>query len=214
MFFDHMGYIIFKKTSYFNYIGRIAFPLFAFQSVQGYLHTKDFVKYIRNLTILAIISQIPFSLYIYKISSSGIFKLNVLFTLILGLIAIFIYDKCKNKIIGFLSILLIGIISILLKTDYNIYGISIIFIFYYFKDKRLLMNLSFIAVTLIKYIISIIQNFSSIQTYIIYFISTCSSLIFINLFNKKQGPKLKYLFYIFYPLHLLIIYLISIFIIK
>ena len=45
MFIDHVGYAIFGKFSFFNYIGRIAFPIFAFQISEGYSHTKDLKKY-------------------------------------------------------------------------------------------------------------------------------------------------------------------------
>ena len=41
MFIDHLGYTIFGKFSYLNYIGRISFPIFAFQISEGYIHTKN-----------------------------------------------------------------------------------------------------------------------------------------------------------------------------
>ena len=45
MFIDHLGYTIFGKFSYLNYIGRISFPIFAFQISEGYIHTKNLKKY-------------------------------------------------------------------------------------------------------------------------------------------------------------------------
>jgi len=63
MFIDHVGYAIFGKFSFFNYIGRIAFPIFAFQISEGYSHTKDLKKYFLRLFIFAIISQVPFMLF-------------------------------------------------------------------------------------------------------------------------------------------------------
>ena len=45
MFIDHIGYAIFGELSFFNYIGRIAFPIFAFQISEGYLHSKNLKKY-------------------------------------------------------------------------------------------------------------------------------------------------------------------------
>ena len=45
MFIDHLGYAIYGKFSYLNYIGRIAFPIFAFQISEGFVHTKNIKKY-------------------------------------------------------------------------------------------------------------------------------------------------------------------------
>ena len=49
MLFDHTGYLIFNGSSFFNYIGRLAFPIFAFQIAEGYTHTKDLKKYVFRL---------------------------------------------------------------------------------------------------------------------------------------------------------------------
>lgn len=95
MFADHIGYAIFGHFSCFNYIGRIAFPIFAFQISEGYIHTKNLKKYSFRLFIFALISQIPFMLFHSIISSD--FYLNIFFTLLLGLSCIYIYDKSKYK---------------------------------------------------------------------------------------------------------------------
>ena len=78
MLFDHAGYIVFNGFSFFNYIGRLAFPIFCFQLAQGYTHTQNKQKYFIRLLIFALISQIPFSLF-YTAISQG-FMLNILFT--------------------------------------------------------------------------------------------------------------------------------------
>lgn len=117
MTFDHTGYLIFGDFSYFNYIGRLAFPIFAFQISQGYIHTKNLKKYLSRLLIFAVISQIPFTLFLCSRSevvpiseipnilyNSFILwssTLNIFFTLIIGLIAIIVYDnfnKLREKI--------------------------------------------------------------------------------------------------------------------
>lgn len=102
MFCDHLGYAIYGKFSYFNYIGRIAFPIFAFGISEGYKHTKSRKNYLMRLFILALVSQTPFMLF------SSIFRtnflLNIFFTLFLGLIAIIGYEHCTNKAIGLLLV--------------------------------------------------------------------------------------------------------------
>ena len=96
MFIDHLGYIIWGRVTFFNYIGRLAFPIFAFQISEGYLHTKNLKKYFLRLIIIAIVSQIPYSLFLSTYSNDYTSP-NIFFTLISGLLSITIYDKLKEK---------------------------------------------------------------------------------------------------------------------
>lgn len=204
MFLDHIGYLIYNgKFSFFNFIGRFAFPIFAFQITEGYCHTKNLKKYFFRLLIFAIISQYPFYLF-HGLISNGI-ALNVFFTLLLGLICIIIYDKIPYKIISIAISIGIAYIAELLNCDYGFYGVSIILCFFIFKNNKLLMNLSFIICTTAKYAY-FIYKYSNVYIYTLLCIFTIFSLFFINLYNKKQGKKIKYFLYIFYPVHLIIIY--------
>ena len=155
MFIDHIGYIVFGKFSYFNYIGRLAFPIFAFQISEGYTHTKNLKKYFFRLFLFAIISQLPFMLFHNLISSN--FSLNIFFTLLLGLASIFIYDKLKYKSLGIISYIILATIAEFSHCDYGFYGVSIIFIFYIFKNNFINSSLFFVFATGIKYLIPYIR---------------------------------------------------------
>lgn len=203
MFIDHIGYVIFDGFSFFNYIGRIAFPIFAFQISEGYIHTKNLKKYFLRLFIFALISQIPFMLF-HKILSNE-FALNIFFTLLLGLASIYIYDKSKHKFFGIVISIIIGIIAEFIHCDYGFYGIAIILLFYVFKNNNLLSSISFIIAVTINYLIPIIKyGFYNIYLYL--YIFTLIPIIFISLYNGKKGKNTKYLLYLFYPIHLLLIY--------
>lgn len=206
MLSDHIGDTIYGKFSLFNLIGRISFPIFAFQSVQGYIYTKNFKKHMLKLFIFACISQIPFMLFLSTFSTG--FYLNIFFTFFLGLLSLFMYDKCKNKLIGFLLVIFTSIIAEIIHVDYGAFGILLIFVFYFFKDKKLQMIISAILLCFAKYVPNIVKIPSLYSHYLSCALFTCVSLIFICFYNKKQGPKAKYFFYIFYPLHLVILYLI------
>ena len=207
MFIDHIGYAIFGKFSFFNYIGRIAFPIFAFQVSEGYLHTKNLKKYFLRLFIFAIISQVPFMMFSKIISNS--FTLNIFFTLLLGLTSIYIYDKSKHKIIGIIFAIIIGLLANISHCDYGFYGVAIIFLFYVFKNDIVKSLTVFMLATTIKYLIHIIEH-GFYNEYLYLLICTLIPIIFISLYNGKKGKNIKYLLYFFYPVHLLLIYLLNI----
>lgn len=204
MIFDHLGYVLFDKFSFMNYIGRLAFPIFAFSITEGYIHTKNLKKYFIRLLIFALISQMPYMIFIKTFTNS--FTLNILFTLVLGLFAITVYDKSKNKLLGILSITVCATLAHFLHFDYGWFGIAIIFIFYIFKKQKIYMNLLFFLATFINYFYSYITTFRKEYLFIILF--CCLSLIPINLYNGEKGKNIKYFLYIFYPLHLILLYLL------
>ena len=206
MFIDHIGYLIWGGFSYFNYIGRLAFPIFAFQISEGYVHTKNLKKYFLRLILFAFISQIPFMLFYNLVSPK--FSLNIFFTLVLGLICIFIFDKLKYKKAAIIISAFIGLLAQYLNCDYGFYGIAIILVFYIFKKNTIIANISFMLITLINYILPYIASEYN-KIYLFLFICTIFPIIFISLYNGKKGKNTKYLLYLFYPIHLLIIYGIS-----
>lgn len=210
MLCDHAGLTFLDSPSYLNIIGRIAFPIFAFQISEGYIHTKNLKKYFSRLAWFAIISQIPFTLFSISVGASA-FSLNIFFTLLLGLSSIVIYDKIKTKynkkFLGFLFVILFACLGNLCNCDYGWYGVTIIFLFYLFKNDKLLMNESIICIMFIKYLLGFVK--SPNIYYLYFFIGALSSLAFINLYNNKKVKNIKYALYIFYPLHLFILALIK-----
>lgn len=109
MFCDHFGDFYYNSTTILNYIGRFAFTIFAFQVAQGYIHTHCIKKYITRLCFFAFLSQIPFMIFYYFIFNTY-FEINVMFTLLFGLITILLYDK-YNNFCGIITGVLLGIIA-------------------------------------------------------------------------------------------------------
>ena len=232
MFIDHFGYVLMGNFSFCNFIGRIAFPIFAFQISEGYKHTKNLKKYFLRLGMFAIISQIPFYLFANKYFGSNILTLNVFFTLFLGLLSIYLYDYINNlsqklksnssnnvssknvlafniisKIVGVMIVLLIAYVAELLNADYGFWGVLVVFMFYVFNSKELLMTIAFLVLCIAKYIIPYVQSGFNL-IYLVLALCTFVPIVFITSYKGKQGPKIKYLLYIFYPLHLLLLYLL------
>lgn len=213
MFCDHFGDAVFGSTTFLNFIGRISFPIFCFQIVQGYVHTHDVKKYILRLSLFALISQVPFMLFYHVVFDS--FAVNVIFTLLFGLLSILIFDK-YNKFTGVCSCLFLGTVAQLFSFDYGFFGVFIIFMFYLLRNRKIAMSIIFVLSVIIKYLIPVVQNnipisylfFGSKLSILMY--CTCFAIIPILLYNGKKGKDAKYLFYIFYPVHLLILALLTI----
>lgn len=222
MTIDHLGYVVYSgQLSWMNYIGRIAFPIFAFQISEGYTHTKNLKKYFLRLILFAVISQIPYTLFKYCTSSDV--NLNIIFTLILGLLSISIYDffakrgetskinSFSYKLIGIMISILISIFANTFKFDYGFYGVFLIFTFYLFRNNKHLRNIFVTILTFIYYLPSLLALDFNILV-ILLFLFTIIPLIFINMYNGQKGKNIKILFYIFYPVHLTILCLIALFI--
>ena len=118
MLFDHLRYAIPEINDYFflKNIGRLSFPLFAFCIVEGYIHTKNLKKYLLRLFVFGLISQYPFMLF--RTLVNDYFYINIMFTFILGIIAIMCIDKIDNKIIGTILSLIVIALGKLLHVDY------------------------------------------------------------------------------------------------
>lgn len=218
MFCDHFGYAYIGHFSIFNLIGRIAFPIFAFQISEGFIHTKNLRKYFLRLGVFALISQIPFYLFMNKFFNQTGLYLNIFFTLFLGLLGIYLYDyivksfdkSCLNKknlgkIIGIAIVFLISYIAQILNTDYGALGVILVFMFFLFSKNKILRLCSYTLLVIVKYIFPFIQ-FNYNYIYLILFFATLLPYVFIDLYNGKQGKKIKYLLYLFYPLHLILLY--------
>ncbi len=209
MFTDGQFDILMSAVNICHILGRIAFPIFCFLLVEGFFHTHNLKKYILNLVIFALISE-P----IYDLAGTGtLFSLeqqNVLFTLLLGLIILTIIKKFnKNVIISFLTIAIGAYISYISNLDGWYYGIALISVFYLFHDMPVL---KYTASILVMYICGL--NFTIRGLIDPYFLTAATSLLFISIYNGERGMKIKYFFYIFYPGHLFIFYLVNLILIK
>ena len=182
-------------SDFFDVIGRIAFPLFAFFVVEGFFKTRNRKKYLTNLLVFAVISEVPFDMFL----SSTFFNMranNVLFTLALSLITIWIIDILKDKlenkprILWYLAsvifILISCLISMQLGLDYEHHAIIIVYLFYIFYNKPV-VGCALAYLSIIKEIWSIL-GFGLVLTY-----------------NGERGKQNKIINYWFYPVHLLIL---------
>ena len=195
MLIDHMGAILFPQYIILRYIGRIAFPIYTYTLVEGFMHTRDIKKYMVRLGMFALLSEIPFDLA-FRGSVIYIQKQNVFFTLFLGVLMLYLLLKSRNRIQSAALVLAILLLSEFLRTDYSSMGLLMILCFYVFRDNKVMKLLGVAAINV--FLMGRVQVFA------------IPALIFIALHGGEQGPKCKKFFYGFYPVHLLALYLISV----
>jgi hypothetical protein len=229
MLIDHLGAALFPELIILRFIGRLSFPIFAYLIAIGYSKTNSFSKYLNRLLIFAFISQIPFSLafggsvsinnfsdFLGFVVGSPSPHLNIFFTLTFGLLAIHIWDKEESKLAKIIVVVSLGMAAKAFHTDYGMYGVAMMLAFYIFRDSKIKTIISQASVYILfdaSEVLSYINRFPGVTIKIKWFNQALSllALIFIFSYNGEKGKDLKYLFYAFYPVHLLIIGLIKIF---
>lgn len=177
-------------------IGRIAFPIFCFLLVEGFLRTNNLKKYLSRMAIFALLSEIPFDLVF---AATPVFwgYQNVMITLFIGMLTMYgckiIEEKIPDKVGRFVAwgvcFALGAIVAEFLKVDYGAKGIIPIMALYFLRHFKLYQ--------MIGGALSFVWEFPAPL-----------SFLFISCYNGERGMKLKYFFYLFYPVHLLLLHFI------
>lgn len=223
MLCDHLWGTIVPGNDWLTCIGRVAFPIYAFMLVEGYFHTKNLKKYMGRMLLFAILSEIPFNL---AMGSSLFYPVhqNVLWSFLISLLLIHWNEKAKQTaklwlrlLVGGVSVLLGYVLGLLMMVDFYHGGILMVLVFYFFRQKKWwsylaqLICLWYINTELLGGYTYELQFFG--KTW--YFLRqgfALLALIPIWLYRGKQGYHSKWLqivYYLFYPLHLLILGLIK-----
>ena len=211
MLIDHTGAVLLENGQYIagtwtttwvtvdivlRCIGRLAFPIFCFLLVQGFLHTRDVKKYLLRLLVFGIVSELPFDLAFQR-SAFDLGYQNVYFTLALGLLAIWLWQKLDGpglrRVGAAAAALACAGLAWLAKTDYGGWGVLVILVMYLLRDKPLLRNLASAAALAFA---SLLEVFGFLD------------FILFRYYNGERGRQPKYLFYLFYPVHIGLLWLI------
>lgn len=221
MLIDHMGYVLYPDLVVLRWIGRLAFPIFAFMIAEGARRTRSRKIYILRLFILAIISEVPFNLMVSH-SVGDIKHQNVVWTLLLGLILIDKLDPAEVKdrpswlrmISIYFWLIVIPAFAKVFNTDYGLGGVILIIYMYAFLkffDHRVIYVISsaFVMTTLallvlngFMYTVEIGSNRVMIPMQLLWVLS----LVFICGYNGNKGISskwFKWITYFFYPIHMM-----------
>lgn len=186
------GGILYKVSNLFDILGRIAFPIFIFLLVEGFFKTKNRGKYLITLLIFGVISEVPFDMF----TTSSFFEVNwnnIMFTLAMVLVTIWIIDELKAKMPKALcygaSVLIVGVMCLAamnLGVDYEHHAILIGYFFYIFHERPV-FAIPFSFLSMYKEPWALL-GFALVLTY-----------------NGERGKQNKLFNYLFYPVHLLIL---------
>jgi hypothetical protein len=217
MTLDHIGkYITFLNpilSIIFMIVGRITFPIMCFFIAEGFKYTKDKKKYALRLLTVALVSQIPWTLLHHNalFTWNLVTEFNTIFTLFMSFCMLWLIESDMK--LTYKSLLIVFIVAFCFLCDYKIIGLMYTLYFYLFRDKKYkfyLLSLVYILSIALYIYISDLGYIEAVYT----------SLMDIGLFftiplficyNNKSGSKHifnKYFFYIYYPAHLLALFLI------
>lgn len=181
-------------------IGRITFPILIYCVVEGYKHTKSVKKYAIRLLIFALISQVPYELVIANDN------LNPIFSMLISLIFLIVYNLDINKILKVIAILIITYLSTFVS--YGAFTLVLTFVFFLSYKNKMYLNIAYLFIFMIE-----ISNtfYNDLYKTFIVKLGLLLPLVLLNMYSNERKPNkfLKYAIYIYYPLHLLIIYVIS-----
>ena len=223
MLCDHLWATIVPGNDWLTCIGRIAFPIFAFLLVEGFRHTRNLKNYIQRLLLAAIASEIPFNL---MVSGNLFFPFhqNVLWTFLIAIGMLSVNEKCRSEAIpkriavAVTTVVLGALAGVITFADYLHVGVLTVLVFYFFRGRSWIC---FVCQSLCLYWL----NFEILGG-LVYEIPLADttlaiprqgfallSLIPIWLYSGYRGyhsKVLQWFCYLFYPLHMLILYLLSV----
>jgi len=206
MTIDHIGMLIFPFQMTWRIIGRLAMPIFAYMIAEGCRHTRRKGRYLLTMFAVGLVCQVVYWVAMRSVSQC------ILMTFSLSIILIFAIQNVEKKrdflswiylaaafgLVCFISVLLPGLLP---KTDfdldYGFWGVMLPVIIYFGKSKWQAFGMATLGLCLLN------QHFGGVQWY------SMAALPLLALYNGTRGKaNLKYLFYIYYPLHLAGLHLI------
>ncbi|MGN9014994.1 TraX family protein [Bariatricus sp. HCP28S3_A4] len=206
MLIDHAGAVLIENTSLYQItgfrmlavacrlIGRISFPLICFLLIEGFCHTEDRRKYLMRMGCFTLISEIPFDLAFF--GKLDLQRQNVFFTLFTGILLLYALEKAETLehsplIRSFMmaAAILAGCAAATAgRFDYSYMGILLIAALYLFRKDRKKQCIAGAVLSL-------------------YELTAALAFILVGKYNgeKGDGRLPRNWFYIFYPLHLLVL---------
>lgn len=202
MVLDHVGDSFFPDQVWMRVLGRIAMPVFAFCISEGFAHTHDKQRYLLRMGIFSLVSEVPFDLVTAGVPLEFSHQ-NIMATFFWAILGLMLFERItgegapkSREAAGFIMLAVFAMLSVLLGLDYNMLGCGLIFVFYLLRGKGLEIEAAAGAVYH-----ALLRNMG------IYWFGLLGFLPILS-YNGQRGRGLKWLSYLFYPGHLLLIWLV------
>ena len=211
MLIDHMGLLLFPQYGIMRILGRLAFPLYAFCIAEGFYYTRDKKRYFLQIFILGIVCQAAYFI------ADGSMYLGVLIAFSMSILLMWALDGVKKALaakdgamiaaaIFVLSLAAVAALCHFMTVDYGFVGI-LLPVLAFASDKKWvrlgLFSLGLVALCAVIYC----SGGLDVQWWALV------ALPLLALYNGKPGKyRMKYFFYVFYPAHLAVLYLIAMFV--
>ena len=213
MLIDHIGAVLLPSVQILRVVGRISFPLYCFLLVEGYNHTRNLKKYFNRMFIGCLLAEIPYDLAFR--GALTLEKQSVMITLLLGLAMVHIITRLQEPSFSPLVILVFYFIADWTQCDYGGNGILMIALFMFFRDRsdrNVLWTLLLTSICLL--IPSSLFRIGPIVLPAQLF--GVAAMPFIIMYSgqrwgssSKASALSQKVFYLFYPIHLAILWLIQ-----
>lgn len=237
MFCDHLSKVVLSTGCLISYVGvegnlwirtvlcvvgRIAFPIFSWFTAEGCRKTSNPGRYLLRLTLFAVLAEVPFQLCFYggHLSRVTLGGHNVIFTMLFGAGGILLGQRLMERgIPKWFSLLLPACLAVwlgfYLSTDYNGWGVALIILLYHLKEERQQLIFLTCWITVFMLIwhgwngeVLVWLSGKSNSVLLLEWIGALFSVGFLLSYNGEKGRGSKWLFYLFYPIHLMLLYLI------
>ena len=202
MTMDHISAILYPDLLIFHVIGRLSFPLFAYLVVLGVDSTSNILRYIISLLAFAVVSQIP---YFLAFGIQPMERFNILFSLALGALTLYLF--IRKNVLGVIPLL----VSVIINVEGTIYAIVFILFLKLLKQSPKIGIAALVALNLPFLFVPDVQFLSilALPLVIIHEKGWLKSEIIVK--RNALYYVRKYAFYIFYPVHLTLLFLLKLF---
>lgn len=219
MLLDHVAFVFVPPSNplytVFRILGRIAAPAMCFFIAEGYVHTSNLKKYMGRLALMAVVSHVPYALCFGYSHIWQVWRVtSVIWSLLMGLVALVIVDRFTWKGHPLLTwgvrLTLVGVCCILAySADWNYIAVLWVVAFGILRGSKGKQVLAF-ALGSALYLAQTYANGLLLGRYFPIGVVLFLPLLFLyNGTLGKKSPVLKWAGYWFYPVHLMVIYLLA-----
>ena len=179
----------------------VAIPIFVFLLVEGFLHTSNWQKYLLRVVAMAVLTEIPYDIAMHgKVLEFS--AQNPTMGLVLCMILLYMFKRFAGKKLICVVMALAGLLwGVMLKIDHSVPMVLMLCVVYLFRNKRMYMGFSGMAVAAICTAVSP------------FYLAGAMGFLAIHFYNGEPGESNHLVNYLFYPVVLLVVGLVAIFVI-